>query len=144
MRTVIDGQPVYPGRPCQHSTGAGCRVYEIRPEEPCRRFECDWVRPDSVLPQWMKPNEARVIVLPALRLWQGLPVDVALPVGRRIPERALGWLRRHAEQTGRPLIYLEHERQGTGLNDRPQVMGCGPPAFRQELAERLAAGETLW
>jgi hypothetical protein len=61
----------------------------------------------SPLPDWMKPNNAKVIVLPAQMIWRNRPVDVAVPVGKRIPPRALNWLQQFAEQQNRMLLHSE-------------------------------------
>ena len=54
---TIKGHPVYPGRPCPHSTGRGCDDYANRPKDPCIDFNCGWVVADSPLPEWMKPDK---------------------------------------------------------------------------------------
>jgi hypothetical protein len=51
----------------------------------------------------MKPNNAKVIVLFNQHTWRGLPVDVAVPVGKRIL-RALKWLQQFAENNNRMLL----------------------------------------
>ena len=89
MQVVIGGVPVYPGSPCPHSTGSGCDDYVNRPKDPCDNFNCGWILDDSPLPEWMKPNKAKVIVIFNKLNWNGLPVDLAVPVGRRIPPRSL-------------------------------------------------------
>jgi hypothetical protein len=44
---------------------------------------------NSPLPEWMKPNNAKVIVIFNKTRWRCVPVDIAVPIGRRIPPRAL-------------------------------------------------------
>ena len=143
VRIVIDGIEVYPGHPCPHSTGSGCRIYDQRPIDPCVNFECGWKKPNSPLPEWMRPDLAKVMVLPALRTWNGLPVDVAVPVGPNIPEAALSWLKEHALQARRPLIYLE-QLDSDGMQRMQDAIAFGPPAFQAEMARRIAAGERIW
>ena len=60
---TIQGHAVYPGRPCPHSTGAGCDDYANRPEDPCINFNCGWVVDNSPLPEWLNPSNAKVIVI---------------------------------------------------------------------------------
>ena len=141
-RMVIDGVEVYPGHPCPHSTGSGCRIYANRPVDPCRNFECAWHRPGSHLPEWFRPDRARVMVLAAVRSWRGRPVDVAVPVGRRIPPRALNWLKQYAGEHARPLIYLEQDSKD--LTREQRTVAYGPPEFQQEVGRLLEAGEKLW
>ena len=140
----IRGAEVSPGCPCPHSTGKGCNDYANRPVDPCDNFNCGWIVPQSPLPDWMKPNEAKVMVLFNKLRWQGLPVDVAIPVGKRIPPRALHWLKQFAEQQGRPLLYTEQVIVNGQYSKEQQTIAYGPPAFQQEIAARIAQGQRLW
>ena len=140
----INGVEIYPGSPCPHSTGEGCDDYEHRPVNPCVSFYCGWVLPDSPLPEWMKPQRAKVIVLFDKLRWQGRPVDLAVPVGRRIPPRALNWLKRFSEQHGRPLLFTEQIVVDGRFQREQQVFCHGPPAFQEAVQEVLKAGGRLW
>lgn len=140
----IKGTAVYPGCPCPHSTGKGCNDYANRPIDPCDNFLCGWVIPNSPLPDWMKPNEAKVMVLFNKFQWNGVPVDVAIPVGKRIPPRALNWLKQFAEQHNRPLVYLEQEVIGGKIQREQQAIAYGSPAFQQDVSAKIAAGQRLW
>lgn len=141
----IGAAEVYPGCPCPHSTGAGCRIYAERPVDPCRNFDCAWIRPGSDLPDWMRPDRAKVIVLPDMLVWRGVPVDVAVPVGRRIPGRALSWLRSRAQRLQRLLIYTENPADAEGRLGRDhEIVGFGPPEFREEVTAAVRAGRRLW
>jgi hypothetical protein len=141
LQIVVKGTPVYPGKPCPHSTGTGCNDYANRPLDPCVHFICGWRMDGSPLPEWMKPNNSKAIVLFNQSSWRGLPVDVAVPVGRRIPPRTLNWLREFAENHNRMLLYSE-QIMDNGVYTREQsVTAFGPPEFQQEMAERHARGE---
>jgi hypothetical protein len=140
----IKGADVYPGCACPHSTGKGCNDYANRPVDPCDNFNCGWVIPNSPLPAWMKPNEAKVMVLFNKLQWQGLPVDLAVPVGKRIPPRALNWLKQFAEQQGRPLVYTEQSVVDGKFQKDQQTIAYGPPEFQQEIAAKIAQGQRLW
>ena len=140
----IRGAAVYPGCACPHSTGKGCNDYANRPVDPCDNFSCGWIVPQSPLPDWMKPNEAKVMVLFNKLQWRGLPVDVAVPVGKRIPPRALNWLKQFAEQHGRPLIYTEQTVVNGQFSKDQQTIAYGPPDFQQEITARIAQGQRLW
>ncbi len=137
----INGVAVFPGRPCPHSTGKGCNDYEHRPVDPCVRFICGWRRDDSPLPDWMKPNNAKVIVLHDQSVWRGVPVDVAVPVGKRIPQRALNWLMQFAQDNGRVLLYSEQIEKDGVFTGKQRVAAYGPPDFQREMADRLAQGD---
>ena len=141
---TIQGHPVYPGRPCPHSTGHGCDDYANRPVDPCNNFNCGWIVENSPLPDWMKPNNAKVIVIFNKTRWRGLPVDVAVPIGRRIPPRALNWLKEFAASNARPLLFSEQVKEN-GVFQREQLFSAhGPPEFRQHIAQLTASGKQLW
>ena len=141
---TINGVAVYPGSPCPHSTGRGCDDYANRPTDPCVNFNCGWVVPNSPLPEWMKPSDAKVIVIFNKTSWRGMPVDVAVPVGQRIPPRALNWLKDFAVRHGRPLLFSEQVKEN-GVYQREQLFSAhGPAEFQQHVAQLLAAGRPLW
>ncbi len=150
VRITVFDQPVLPGKPCLHSAGpltkhggGGCKIYAERPVDPCVNFSCGWVRAASHLPDWMKPNLAKVIVLPNWTTWRTFPVDLAVPVGQRIPHKALAWLKEYSTTSFRPLIFTEQETDGHGhFTGKQQVTGFGPPTFQQEMAA-LVAGRSV-
>ena len=98
----------------------------------------------SPLPEWMKPNNSKVIVLFDQRQWRGIPVDVAVPVGRRIPPRALNWLKEFARAHQRCLLYSEQVVEDGEYTNQQAFAAFGPPEFQQEMAERAASGERPW
>ncbi len=135
---------MYPGKPCHHSTGSGCDDYENRPVDPCRHFVCGWRMEGSPLPDWMKPSNAKVIVLFDQTQWRGVPVDVAVPVGRRIPPRALQWLQQFAQSHGRALLYSEQNVVDGKFSNQQSAHAYGPPEFQRDMAERMQSGLPLW
>ncbi len=98
----------------------------------------------SPLPEWMKPSNSKVIVLFDQSAWQGMPLDVAVPVGKRIPPRALNWLKQFAESHNRVLLYSEQIAEDGKFTNKQSVSAYGPPAFQQEMAERAERGEAFW
>jgi len=98
---------------------------------------------NSPLPDWVKPNEAKVIVLFNQHSWRGRPVDVAVPVGRRIPPRSLKWLQQFAESHNRMLLYSEQIVENGAFTTRQMVAAFAPPEFQQEMSERASRGEGL-
>ena len=145
VKIDVFDQPVYPGHPCPHSTGSSCRIYADRPVDPCINFRCGWVREDSHLPDWFRPNESGCIVLPAMWDWRTFPVDLALPVGPRIPQKALKWLMAYSTEHFRPLVYTEQvvDRRGQ-FTGRQEVRGFGPPTFQAEMQALVSSGRRLW
>lgn len=141
---AIGEAEVYPGHPCPHSTGEGCDDYANRPIDPCRNFNCGWIVPDSPLPDWLKLSNAKVIVIFAKIRWQGVPVDVAVPVGKRIPPRALHWLKSFAEGHGRPLLFAEQTLVNGEMQRQQTFYGYGPPAFQHRVRDKAERGESFW
>ena len=127
-----------------HSTGAGCNIYAERPVEPCRSFNCGWRLRPGDYPDWMRPDQSKVIVLFNRLTWQGLAVDVAIPVGQAIPAPALDWLKLFAGLKKRPLLWVEQNVENGVFAGTQQVFSHGPTAFQQEMKERVLKGEKLW
>ena len=98
----------------------------------------------SPLPDWMKPNNSKVIVLFEQFQWQGMPVDIAVPVGKRIPPRALNWLRSFSATHNRPLLYSEQIMENGVFAIKQAYFAFGPPAFQQEVSARVSRGEAPW
>jgi hypothetical protein len=98
----------------------------------------------SPLPEWMKPSNAKVIVLFDQTRWRGMPVDVAVPVGRRIPPRSLKWLMEFAQAHQRALVYSEQTVHDGKFTNQQEFAAFGPPEFQQEMAERAEAGQRPW
>ena len=141
---TIGEAEVFPGQACPHSTGKGCNDYANRPIDPCDQFNCAWIQENSVLPDWMKPNNAKAIVMLNKLQWHGHPVDLAVPVGKRIPPRTLNWLKDFAQQHARLLIYTEQiVKQGKFQKDQT-VIAFGPPEFQQDIDQSQRAGIDLW
>jgi hypothetical protein len=99
---------------------------------------------DSPLPEWMKPSNAKVIVLFDQTRWRGMPVDVAVPVGRRIPPRSLNWLKQFAQEHQRGLLYSEQIVDGGTFTNQQAFSAFGPPEFQVEMGARAASGEKPW
>lgn len=133
LSTEIRGHVVSAGKPCPFSQPDGCGIYETRPKNPCRRFVCSWLVEKSPLPDWMRPDQAGVIVLLSLP-WHGQRVISARPVGQRIPQRSLDWLKRYAQKHKRPLIYYERTRNGDHYSGLKRF-GFGPPEFTKTVAQ---------
>nr|VFJ50861.1 MAG: Tetratricopeptide (TPR) repeat [Candidatus Kentron sp. DK] len=144
VRMEIGGEPVSPGHPCPHSTGEGCGIYTDRPTDPCRDFDCGWIIEDSPLPDWMRPDRGKVIVLFGKLDWNGQPVDLAVPVGERIPPESQAWLEGFSRKHKRPLVYTEQVTKGGEFQQEQRVFGYGPPEFQQDLLRWQQEGRALW
>jgi hypothetical protein len=92
----------------------------------------------------MRPDRAKVVVLFNQLRWNGLGVDLAVPVGKRIPPRSLQMLKQFAYRNGRPLVYTEQVVDGVGFSKRQRLFGFGPQAFLDQLARWERDGVRLW
>jgi len=120
LKTTIDGQAVAPGSPCQYSTPQGCNNYEHRPQV-CRHFRCAWLTNKKHIPDWMRPDRAKVIFYRVNLLGDNQPpVITAVPVGKLIPTRSLNVVKQISIQTGLPLIYVRRftDKKGNYLDHR--------------------------
>jgi hypothetical protein len=127
----IEGKRVAPGHPCHHSTPKGCAIYATRPKYPCQDFVCGWVRWDSPLPSWMRPDQCGAIVF-LWYDWQDQKVINAVPVGEKIPEHTLNWLKDYAQMNGRPLLFIERMLEN-GKIVGARCLGFGPRSFIEKV-----------
>lgn len=134
LRIQVFEHEVRPGRPCPFCSGHGCTIYERRPRDPCQQFVCGWLAPTSPLPEWMRPDKAGLVLLPASFAWRGLRVDVAVPTGTGPRPKALRWLQDFSRRRQRPLLYQLGE----------DWYAFGPQEFQLEMKQRIDRGETLW
>lgn len=132
------------GAPCAHCESSGCRIYERRPVDPCHTFVCAWRASGSPLAEWMRPDQCKAIVLFDRLRWRGEPATVAVAVGATIPQRTLDWLKQHAQQNSRPLLWEEYEQVNGVFTGRKRVAAHGPVDFAREMLERHGRGELLW
>ena len=144
VQITVRGCEAYPGHPCPHSTGSGCDDYENRPVNPCRQFECAWKQSNSRLPERFRPDQSGALVIDHILDWEGLVVDLAVPVGREIPEATLQWLMEQAETQMRPLIYQMQDPEVDHLEKNPLTLAYGPPAFQQWVMAQNAQGRAFW
>lgn len=51
----------FPGKQCFFLKNTGCTIYDKRPDFPCKKFECRWLK-DNQFPEWMKPSLCKAII----------------------------------------------------------------------------------
>lgn len=134
LKIEVRGHQIFPGRACPFSSAHQCTIYKDRPDDPCRQFVCGWLVDSSPLPEWMRPDKANMILLPANFIWRGLPVDVAVAAGESPRRKALDWLTKFSLEKKRLLIYQSQK----------DWFAFGPPAFQSDIAEKMAKGEKPW
>ena len=57
---VVHGHKMHRGVGCFYLE-KNCTIYEDRPENPCRQYNCAWLIEDT-FPGWMKPNLSGVVI----------------------------------------------------------------------------------
>jgi len=134
LKINVRGRDVFPGNPCPFSVAHKCSIYEDRPVDPCQQFVCGWLADKSPLPEWMRPDKANLILLPANFQWRGIPVHVAVAVGARPKDKAINWLKDFCRKSHRPLIFQMHD----------EWIAYGPPQFQTEMAARLSSRKQPW
>ena len=50
------------GVPCKY-LDKKCTIYESRPIDPCRMFNCSWLHSPHMIPDWMKPSLSNVMLV---------------------------------------------------------------------------------
>jgi hypothetical protein len=134
LKIEIRGHQVRPGIKCPFSTANGCDIYQDRPEDPCRKFVCGWLAHRSPLPEWMRPDRSKVILLTASFSWRGIPVDAAVPAGENPEQAALAWLTEFYALRKKLLVYKTGD----------EWYAFGPPVFQHDIRARVQRGEELW
>lgn len=132
LHITIDGQAVYPGKPCPHSTGHSCRIYENRPVDPCRHFVCGWLERGSPFPEEFRPDRLQVIILRAR--WRGRSVFALVPAGKDPDSGLIEWMTAYSNSSGIPLLFQV----------RGEWYGHGPAELHRDLLAKKARGERLW
>jgi hypothetical protein len=88
--------------------------------------------PNSPLPDWMKPNNARVIVRYAQS--GNFKFLEATPMGRHIPPRAIEYLKGLSKNNGVPLAYAEILTENGEYTNKYKVIAHGPLEFVRAFA----------
>ena len=76
------------GVPCPVlQIGKGCGDYENRPQNPCRGFQCEWLRQPDVYPDEMRPDRIQAIF--SLQEVEGVPYLRVTEAGARLDAEVL-------------------------------------------------------
>lgn len=99
---VAHGKHFWPGRPCHFVTTNGCAIYKDRPENPCKTYECEWLK-DGNIPEWLKPSVSNIII--TTRTKDGIGYWSVEEAGSKITVEALSWLLSYCLQKGINIKY---------------------------------------
>ena len=61
LSATVYAHQMYPGVPCAY-LGKDCTIYKNRPEDPCKKFVCEWLA-DETIPAYMQPNLSGAIII---------------------------------------------------------------------------------
>jgi len=70
----------YVGRPCHYlAENRGCTIYKNRPHNPCKTFECGWLKDKTFkYPEWLKPDECGFILMDWKKTKNNIPYIIAI------------------------------------------------------------------
>jgi len=89
LEGTIYGKKMYPGKPCHFKKHNGCSIYNDRPDEPCKSFNCEWLM-EKEIPEWMKPEYSNVILSGKQK--NGISFVLATEAGSDMRVEVLNWL----------------------------------------------------
>lgn len=147
LKGVVRGHEMYRGKACHFLGCNGCTIYKDRPQEPCRNFECVWLKDEKgVIPEWMKPELSKVIIkemeYEIIIHQQGFGTGswilenaadmktvqkfwYVVEMGETISGPVLNWLIQYALTIEMPMLYQ--------VNGHREVLG--PPDFHEWAAQ---------
>ena len=134
LTTHVLNHDIYLDHPCQYCSSQGCSIHAERPTDPCSLFFCAWAEAGSELPEWMQPSQSGIIALTNRSSWKKMPVDILVSAGRDPDTKILQWFQNRCQTQQTPFIYQQNN----------QWFGYGPQQFQQDLAAKVARGESLW
>ena len=83
----------FTGRPCHYLTNEGCSIYKHRPKDPCKTFNCGWLKDENFkYPEWLKPNKSGLIILDWKKTKSGIPFICVVANGDNYDKKSLLWL----------------------------------------------------
>lgn len=92
----VHGHPMHRGRKCFYLEET-CQIYEQRPENPCKNYNCAWLLEDQ-FPAWLKPSLSGVVVTkrstmaPAMDGMKRIDYYDIIEAGGKLDSSVLNWL----------------------------------------------------
>jgi hypothetical protein len=79
-----------PGNPCHFvEIGKGCKIYETRPQNPCRQFTCLWLT-DNQVPDYLRPANSGIVA--TVKKIENIEYLYATSTGKEMSEIHLSWI----------------------------------------------------
>lgn len=76
------------GNPCHFLDHTSCSIYSDRPQDPCKSYQCEWLR-NPQIPQWMRPDTANAII--TLRYINKTQYLEIRETGTKLDSKVLNW-----------------------------------------------------
>ena len=96
LEGIVHGYKMFRGCNC-HFLEKTRRIYESRPENPCKSYNCAWLSED-VIPGWLKPNLSNTIItkrstrIPAEGGMKTITYYDVIEAGSKLDSSVLNWL----------------------------------------------------
>ena len=106
---VVHGHQMSRGCRC-HYLESSCKIYEDRPVEPCRNYNCVWLM-DEEFPGWMKPNISGVIiskrknVFPTSSGMKSIEYCESIETSEKISSDVLNWIVQWSAKNKKNIAY---------------------------------------
>ena len=128
----VYGYKFWQGTPCHFKTATGCKIYEDRPENPCRTFLCGW-RGDltGLFPEWLKPNLSKVIIAVYKRRTADNNYFQISEAGQNMDSRVLSWVHLNLAMKGHQVAIQVHGGW----------VYYGPPDFIEEMMPKTDSND---
>jgi len=89
LGVTIAGQELSRGNPCKFvDPGVGCTIYDNRPEDVCRTFECAWRATDYVPLEFSPKNTGQIVTVQSI---EGIEYLVLAFAGKEVQPDFLSW-----------------------------------------------------
>ena len=89
LENTIHGHDMYIGKPCHFVKSDGCSIYNERPQNPCKIFQCEWLT-NLDIPEWLYPKKSEVILLKK-EINNILYLEV-IEAGKKLSVEILNWI----------------------------------------------------
>lgn len=99
---IAHGRAFWSGRPCHFVGQNGCTIYNDRPQDPCKSYQCEWLVNDDV-PEWLKPSMSNVLI--SKRKSGDTEYWRVSEAGAKITVEALSWVFMHCLSKNVNFIY---------------------------------------
>jgi hypothetical protein len=116
---VAHGISFFPGRRCHFVHESGCSIYQDRPVDPCKTYQCQWLL-DNNMPHWMKPSISKVVLTERVTN-SGLAYVDMTECGTKVDSSILSWVIQYYLNRGVNLVYAVNG--GRNFMGSPEFVG---------------------